>query len=261
MNIDLEKMARLNKSGFKQCFFYVCEREDIFQINKMFLKLDIKTRFDSEILSAGLFAGILAEKPKTIDTVLDIALKLNIKLDKLDLTKVFNLLIKKGNYDLLDQLEDKFHVIKNYFKEDGYLSIVNDKFYECGSCGGENSEPSSLDKILGEYYGNVLTKSLNNENHLTYLLNKDFPINPTFTEQLFLDVCVEKNINAAKVLLTHEKTRDIIKKSEDLNGYMQEPTENKEFKDYVRELIKSLEFKEKLDVTLSDKAISKKVKL
>ena len=38
---------------------------------------------------------------------------------------------------------------------------------------------------------------------------------------------------------------------------MQEATENKDFKDQIRSLINSLEFKEKLDTNLVDKKLNK----
>lgn len=265
MNIDLDKMAKLKKSGFKQCFFHVCETEDLLQIEKMFLTMDIKTRLDSEMLCAGLFAGFLAEKSKTVNTVFDMASKLNIVLKKEDLAPIFNLLIERGNHDLLDYLEVKFNVLKDQFNEDGYLylSIIDNKFYKEGSCGGESTyDPSPVDKILNKYYGNALTKSLSNENQLTYLLNKNIPVNPTFVEDLFLNSCLGKNINSTRVLLIHEKTKYVINSSEVLNGYLNEPTENKEFKNDIKVLINSLYIKDKLDSSLVDKTTTaKKVKL
>ena len=135
--------------------------------------------------------------------------------------------------------------------------------YEQGSCGGEYTyDPSPVDKILDKYYGNALTKSLSNENQLIYLLNKNIPVNPTFVEDLFLSSCINKNINSARVLLIHEKTKDVINSSEVLNGYLNESTENKEFKNDIKVLINSLCIKDKLDASLVDKTTTvKKVKL
>jgi len=255
MELDLDKVAVLSQSGFEQCLAFVCERGDTNQLHKMFLKMDIKNKFDSETLSIGLFSAIMQSQSDTAMKILDIADKMKITITNRDLQKCFNLLIKKGDSGTIEYLDEKFKFFKEQFNIEGDPYFVQDgKIYRTGGTGGPNDyEPNALESMIIKYSGHTVGKSLDNENHFSFILNLGYDLTPSYIEESFIATCDKKNINVINVFLTHEKTKEIVKNSDYIKSYMSESTENFDFKQTVKEMMASVELKEKLEATLKQK--------
>jgi hypothetical protein len=239
-------------------FYDICGNEtDTLQIKKLFLLLKTKTLFDKELYLSGLLGAIRHKQDKHIELLFNYAEQHKVSFDRYQYIPLFNCACENNNKKLIDNLDEKYTIIKKQLAIEGFSDIQeNGKYFVSGSCSdGEGNNPPPLTfykQATGYYHQDIFSFSINNRNidMLEMILERnDNKINSTLVEELFVNSFMNSVVgNNKSLLFLMENTmlREIIKNSPIIALFLNEPTEYVEAKEQVKKILSMYNLEENL---------------
>ncbi len=168
---------------------------------------------------------------------------------------LFNAACNFNYFNLAKELDNKFDIIKQSLIQSQNLEVyLNGNLYGYIDKRGELSlntkhqYPTASQKILKSYAMSPLRYNARNFNKevLDYILADDNEINAVLIEKVLLEnICIE-NSQANLYLVNNDKTRDIIKKSEIINIFLNEGSTLISNKKEVLSVLSMIDLKEEL---------------
>lgn len=234
-----------------QNIYNLCLQSDKEKDLKRLLMLKTKHLFDSELITVALTASIAKGHDNYFTMLWDCADKNHIKLDFYHMRSLFNMAIRKERYDLAHIIDEKFNIVKKDLSQQCPLELTEDgKRYYCFGTGGPESNAPRFtpwaffnDNCFG-YHLKLQNASIVNK----FIIAQK--INPTLVEYELIEHVANKNVEAIKILINNNITKDIIDKSKDLALFLSEPTEFVEMKNAVKEMMNIIELKKQLEQIL-----------
>lgn len=262
-NITIDDFVSLRKEYREEYFYNLCSTEkSSLQIKKLFLLLKTKQLFDNELLSIGLLSAIEHKQKSYVDLLMNFAEANKINFNRYDYTKIFNCSFHHNNEKLIEYFDTKFNIInKNLSQEvtseiddSGTIFIVG-----CASDGGhgyEDIQPGNYLNNTSKFFPEPLTFSVStsNDKMLNLILERaNNQINPILIEQRLVDSCYFYKNEEALFLVNNESTRKIIKESNNINLFLNEPTQFVEMKKEIKTALLMFELKDSLSNNVENK--------
>jgi hypothetical protein len=256
-NISMDDFVSIKKEDREEYFYNLCSTENSsLQIKKLFLLLKTKQLFDNDLLYAGLLSAIENKQEPYIDLMINFIEKNNIKFNQYQYNPLFNCSFYNKNDLLVSYFDSKCNVINQNLSrevflemhEDGTIPVAAfaadsniDLFYMVSSNYLRNTEKFRVEPLK------FAVTSLNEE-MLNFILEKSQNnINPLLIDEIVIDSCLSDKIEQSLFLLNHKVIGNIIKKSKNINLFLNEPTQLYEIKKEVRAALLMLELNNSLE--------------
>lgn len=253
----VEKKILFDKS--KTLFYNICSNEENISEFSNYInskKLNDDSQIDNDLVIAGLLGAIEHNQSNYINELFNI---IDSNTNKKHIEAIFNCASKKTNIKLIELIDEKFSIIESLkeikisrlqVNSDGKIKNLSywDDIYSIDS--------HNYNLNIGKYYQNILSFNIRTQNDtvVNLISNKNAnDIHTTVIEDLFLDTCLYQNSEALLYLIHNEKFRDIIKKTDSINLFLNENTQHLEVKKEIKSALEMLELSEKLKVNVNIK--------
>lgn len=245
----------------KNYFFNLCRNENNFlEIKKLQIQAKTKMFFNSELVTAGLIASIYNSQEKIYNNLFDFAEKHKIEFKNYEINALFNSSTNADNSVLIQYLDKKYSILETTLKNDGYIDMdstgkVSSRFVWFD----ENSIITKYDEQVRGFYCNPFKFSVINFNtKMTDNILNNYQINPTLIEELFVEQCAKNKTKICHYLLSNNIAREVIKNSEAVNLFLNEPEEYQDEKKDIKIALSMFDLSQELKL---NKDNNKKIKL